>query len=111
MPASAEKALEGMLAEGTDASAIIEALKGSGFNIKPPEGDESYDEAPAEMGIGLMIEGPAPEPEGAEPKDEKPEAEGGDQKPMSLFQRREKAARSAMKKHGYPTESDDDKDE
>ena len=113
MPASAEKALEGMLSEGTDASAVLDALKSSGFDIKPPEGDDSYGEEAPDMGIGLMIATAEPEGEEGESKEDgapeaKPDSRGGDQKPLSLFQRREKAARSAMKKHGYPTESEDE---
>jgi hypothetical protein len=112
MPASADKALEGLLAEGIDAEAVLDAMKTAGFGITPPKGDDSYGAPEGEGGgIGLLIaaaDGEAPEAEEPGAEDEKPEAEGGDQKPLSLFRRREKAARSAMKKHGYPTESDDE---
>ena len=121
MPASAEKALQGMLAEGTEASSVLKALRSSGFEITPPAGDDTYGDEPPEgaMGIEVMLAGPV-EPPGEESEmappsdkeDEKdtPDKKGGDQKPVSMFKRREKAAKAAMKKHGYPTESDEDED-
>lgn len=86
MPDSARKALKGLLADGVSADEVLDRLSGAGFDIKPPEGDDSYgDEKPAgaviAIGVGKKQEG-----------EESPEKEGN-------FH--QKLARKAMKKHGY----------
>jgi hypothetical protein len=90
MPATAKKALEGMLAEGVTADEILSALSSSGYDIEPPKDDDSYDEAP-EGGSALII-GVSAEPEEMENSEEDDKDKNG---------KRMAAAEKAMKKHGY----------
>lgn len=86
MPASAEKALKGMLAEGVSAEDILSALSQSGYEVEPPEGDESYDK-PKGAVIAIGMGKPPEEPE----KEEVP----------SSSKSRQKIAKMAMEKNGY----------
>lgn len=105
MPKAALAALEGKLAEGVDPMSVIEALQEAGW--KPPEGEAGYEEgappeAPPEMGDAE-----------AEPMEGEPEAPGpglmialGGKGDMN--DRRSKAAKSAMKKHGHNPDEDEE---
>lgn len=95
MPATAKKALEGMLAEGVTAEEILSALSSSGYDIEPPKDDESYGEDEEGMeepegGAAILI-GVSAEPEEMEGPEE---GENTNKKRMA-------AAEKAMKKHGY----------
>jgi hypothetical protein len=92
MPDTANKALEGMLAEGVTAAEVLEALGSSGYDVKPPEDDESYDEPSEEEGGAALIIGVGTEPEMPEEPSEEEEAEGD---------KRLAAAKKAMNKHGF----------
>lgn len=93
MPDSADSALKGMLAEGVAAEEVLSALSDAGFDVKPPEGDESYDEAPEAEELpgaaGDLIEIASEEPE-------ETEEEEGDYE-----DKRMDVAKAAMDKHGF----------
>lgn len=90
MPASAEQALKGLLAEGVDAGQVLDKLQETGYKISPPEGDESYGAPPAgDMALEIEIEGPEGE---GEQEEEGP--------PEDIQSRRKSAARNAMEKSG-----------
>tara|TARA_R110002020_G_scaffold21537_19_gene73122 strand:- start:121 stop:477 length:357 start_codon:yes stop_codon:yes gene_type:complete len=94
---SAEKALEGMLAEGVAPAEVLSKLEAEGFAITPPEGDASYEGGegePPSLEV-LLMGGPVAPPE--EGEEERPEPKGGDQSP---FARRKSIAKKVMAKHG-----------
>lgn len=99
MPKSAEEALQGMLAEGIEASAVVDALAAQGFKIEPPEGDASYEGAgEADEGAGLMVALGIGEPEGDAMPEKKEDKKDVKSAPDTRMGRYEKAAGAAMKK-------------
>lgn len=94
MPASAEDALKGMLAEGVSPEDVLSALESSGFAVTPPEGDASYgapaeEELPGAAGDLIEIE---------ETSAEEPETEEDD---GDYDDKRMDVAKAAMEKHGF----------
>lgn len=49
MPEMADKALEGLLAEGVSSYDVIDALKGVGFSVEGPAEEASEEESDDEM--------------------------------------------------------------
>lgn len=96
MPASAEKALKGLLAEGVSPEDILDKLKAEGFGIEPPSEDESYEAPKEESGAVLAIG-----IEAADDKSEEKEDEKEDEKEEENSDKRLSAAEKAMKKHGF----------
>ena len=101
MPESAEAALKGLLKDEATAADAIQRLEEAGFGITPPSGDTSYEDGGGEM----------PEAK-EEDKEEGPpagivavaseEGEGEDNPgPEEKEDKRESAAKKAMKSHGY----------
>jgi hypothetical protein len=95
MPLAAAKALKGLLADGVKPEDVLQKLQGAGFDIKPPEGDESYG-APAPEGVLAIGIEAAP----VEGKDLDTEMDVGEDKPKNLAETYSFAAKRAMKKTG-----------
>lgn len=81
MPASAEQALAGLLAEGVSPEDVLMALEGGGFQVTPPAGDMSYPGPesaggpPIGVEIELSSEGPEETPEGEDKPKKRPSTE------------------------------------
>jgi hypothetical protein len=105
MPASAQKALEGMLAEGVEADEVLARLTDAGYDVKPPEGDGSYPGGGDEdEDGGLVVAIDVGEEDEGGPKGP-PKPPFGGIKPGP--DRYKSAAKATMKKHGLKADEDE----